>query len=81
MNGDTIWCSDKYYSVLHICVMNTDIMLFPRHIKPTFCHCKVVLTYILARWGLPLDSFPPKALPIALFLGFRGGKITMYLYV
>lgn len=62
MNGDTLWCSDKYYSLVSICVLNTVIILFPRLTKPTLCHCKVDLTHIVAKWGVSLDSFPPKAL-------------------
>lgn len=57
-----MWCSDKYYSVLSISLVNTVIILFPMLTEPTLCHCKVDLTHILAQWGVSLDSFPPKAL-------------------
>lgn len=63
MNGDTLWCSDRYYSVWPICVVNAAvIILFPWQTKFTLCHCKVDLTHILAQWGVSVDSFPPKAL-------------------
>lgn len=78
---ETMWSTDKYYSVWCICVVNAVvIILFPRHTKSTLCHCKVDLTHMLAKWGVSLDSFPPKAL-IGSHLGRFGGWKANHVFV